>query len=61
LPQLHGFRNIERHHQRELAISKSNGPKRAIKTPRQRSGGSLGRKAQACLADLMNDIEGDFV
>ena len=35
--------------------------KRAIKTARQRSGGSLGGQAQAGLANLMNNIEGNSV
>jgi hypothetical protein len=36
-------------------------PKRAVKTPRQRSGGALGGEAQAGFANLMNDSGGNSV
>ena len=48
-----GFRPIERHQQRELAVGETERPEHIVETPRQRPGRAMHVQTQATVADHM--------
>jgi hypothetical protein len=52
---------VQRHHHRVLPAGQAKRPQRFVETPRKRPRGALQVKAQAGVANLVRDSEGQFV